>query len=126
MDNELNDFISNLLNIDMTDVDEPLDIDIDELLANLDGTFILLIAIKLFGFSKIVNFIRFSPNFAVFCTEKRECRRCHINLSESNYADSNASVCRKCSRRHRSALDQTFHEIDLPVTSANGSFTDYI
>ena len=42
MDNELNDFISNLLNIDMTDVDEPLDIDIDELLANLDGTFILL------------------------------------------------------------------------------------
>jgi len=33
-DNDLNDFINHLLNIDMTDVDEPLDIDIEELLAN--------------------------------------------------------------------------------------------
>ncbi|HSN23686.1 MAG TPA: hypothetical protein VLS45_05900 [Methylomicrobium sp.] len=93
MDN-IDDFLQELLNIDITD-EEPLEVDFDELLDNLvEGT--------------------------------RECRRCHVVLPDSTFADSTSTVCRPCSRRHRSALDQTFHEYALPTANANSSFDEYI
>jgi len=56
--------------------------------------------------------------------DMRECRRCHQQLPIINFISS--TTCRACARRHRSALNNSLHEVSLPTYPLSHSYDEFV
>ena len=59
-----------------------------------------------------------------FYLDTRECWRCHQHLPIIDFASS--TTCRTCSRRHRSALNNSLHEVSLSTEPVSRSYDEFV
>jgi len=67
-----------------------------------------------------------SGDLCTICRSKRCCRRCHRHLDEHSFLDNTTYICNSCSRRHQSALNLTYHEVLIPLSTNTNTFEAFI
>jgi len=67
-----------------------------------------------------------SGDLCIICASKRCCRRCHRHLDEHSFSDNTTYVCNVCSRRHRSALNSTYNEVIIPLSTNTNTFEAFL
>jgi len=58
------------------------------------------------------------------CSLERQCKKCWRHLDTHSFADIN--TCYACSRRHKSAVSQTFQEVSIPTTDELLTFEEFL
>ena len=66
----------------------------------------------------------FRANLLAIYLDTRECWRCHERFPVIDFVSS--TTCRACSRRHRSALNNSMHEVSLSTEPVSHSYDEFV